>query len=65
MSKEVEDPLSPPAGAAPLSPPAGGGVSGEEYALLAVQFAAISRSFYRYQPFGKPLVAAQQGYNMQ
>ena len=42
MSKEVE---------APLSPPAGGGVSGEEYALLAVQFAAISRSFYRYQPF--------------
>ena len=50
MSKEVED---------PLSPPAGGGVSSEEYALLAVQFAAISRSFYRYQPFNEPLSAVR------
>ncbi len=57
MSKEV-DPLSPPVGAAPLNPPVGGGVSGDG-------MSAISRSVCRYQPFGKPLVAAQQGYIMQ
>ena len=66
MSKEMEDPLNPPAGGGvsgeevkdPLSPPVGGGASSKEVS-------AISRSFNRYQPFGEPLVAAQQGYNMQ
>ena len=66
MSKEGEDPLSPPEGADPLNPPegadplnppAGGGVNGEEVD-------AISRSFNRYQPFGKPKTALQQGNNI-
>ena len=43
MSKEVED---------PLSPPAGGGVSSEEVS-------AISSPFYRYQPFILPLLAVR------
>ncbi len=70
MSKEVDD---------PLSPPAGGGVSGEGMStisrsfnryqpfslpLLAVRLTAISRSINRYQPFGEPLIAAQQGNNI-
>ena len=68
MSKEVEDPQKerPPSipltggGVSgeevedPLSPPAGGGVSGEG-------MRATSSPFYRYQTFGNPLVAAQQG----
>jgi hypothetical protein len=71
MSKEVDD---------PLSPPAGGGVSGEGMSAISspfccyqpfilplsvVRLTAISRSINRYQPFGEPLIAAQQGYNMQ